>query len=125
MIDVYKRQSLGASENEVYFTSCGTESDNMALLGLCKNRRHIGKKIITTSVEHPAVLEPVKYLESIGFKIEYIGVDRNCRIDIKQLEKAITEDTVDVYKRQQESKIHVTFISIVSPQESIGTQELL
>lgn len=86
--------SLGASENEVYFTSCGTESDNMALLGLCKNRRHIGKKIITTSVEHPAVLEPVKYLESIGFKIEYIGVDRNCRIDIKQLEKAITEDTV-------------------------------
>ncbi len=86
--------SLGASENEVYFTSCGTESDNMALLGLCKNRRHMGKKIITTSVEHPAVLEPVKYLESIGFKIEYIGVDRNCRIDIKQIEKAMTEDTV-------------------------------
>lgn len=86
--------SLGASEDEVYFTSCGTESDNTVLLGAAKSRAHRGKKVITTAVEHPAVLEPAKRLEAMGFEVEYIGVDKNCRLNMKQLEAALTEDTV-------------------------------
>ena len=78
-------QSLGASEEEVYFTSCGTESDNTALMGVAQARRRSGNKIITTAVEHPAILEPAKRLESMGFEVEYIGVDKQCHLDMEQL----------------------------------------
>lgn len=87
-------KSIGASEDEVYFTSCGTESDNTALLEGVLSRKARGKKVITTKVEHPAVLEPAARLEAMGFEVEYIGVDDKCRLDIKQLKDAITEDTV-------------------------------
>lgn len=87
-------QSLGASEEEVYFTSCGTESDNTALMGVAQARRRSGNKIITTAVEHPAILEPAKRLESMGFEVEYIGVDKQCHLDMEQLKSAITDDTV-------------------------------
>ena len=87
-------KALGVSEEEVYFTSCGTESDNTAIIEGAMSRRRRGKKIITTSVEHPAVLEPVKRLESMGFEVEYIGVDDKCRLDTDRLRNALTEDTV-------------------------------
>lgn len=86
--------SIGASEEEVYFTSCGTEADNMAIMGAAAAKKHQGKKIITTAVEHPAVLEPCRKLEQIGYKVEYIGVDSKCRLDMKQLEAAIDDDTI-------------------------------
>lgn len=86
--------SLGASEEEVFFTSCGTEADNMAIMGAAAARKHQGKKIITTVVEHPAILEPCRKLEQMGYKVEYIGVDSKCRLDMKQLEAAIDEDTI-------------------------------
>lgn len=87
-------RALSVSEEEIYFTSCGTESDNAAILGGALARKRRGKKIITTQVEHPAVLEPVKRLEAMGFEIEYIGVDKKCRLDMGRLEQALTEDTV-------------------------------
>ncbi len=87
-------KSIGAGEDEVYFTSCGTESDNTAIMGVAAARKHRGKKIITTAVEHPAILEPCRKLESMGYEVEYIGVDNKCRLDMKQLEAAITEDTI-------------------------------
>lgn len=86
--------SLGASEDEVFFTSCGTEADNMAIMGAANARKHQGKKIITTAVEHPAILEPCKKLEQMGYKVEYIGVDNKCRLNMAQLEAAIDEDTI-------------------------------
>ena len=86
--------SLGASEDEVFFTSCGTEADNMAIMGAATARKHQGKKIITTAVEHPAILEPCKKLEQMGYKVEYIGVDNKCRLNMAQLEAAIDDDTV-------------------------------
>ena len=86
--------AIGASEEEVYFTSGGTESDNTVLMGVAEGRRRLGKKIITTAVEHPAILEPAKKLEAMGFQVEYIGVDKNCRLDLNQLEQALTEDTI-------------------------------
>ncbi len=86
--------SLGAAEDEIVFTSCGTESDNTALYGIAHKRRREGKKIITSRVEHPAVLEACKVLEKEGFVIEYIDVDEKCRLNMEQLKSAIDDDTI-------------------------------
>ena len=87
-------QAIGASEEEVYFTSGGTESDNTVLSGVAESRKRSGKKIITTKVEHPAILEPARRLESMGYTVEYIGVDKQCRLNMEQLEAALTDDTI-------------------------------
>lgn len=87
-------QSLGASDDEIIFTSCGTESDNTALYGIAHSRRRQGNKIITSKVEHPAVLEACKVLEKEGFHVEYIGVDKKCRLDMDALKRAIDDDTI-------------------------------
>jgi len=87
-------ESLGAREDEIIFTSCGTESDNTALYGIAHAKRREGKKIITSTVEHPAVLEACKVLEKEGYNIEYIGVDDKCRLDMNQLKAAIDDETI-------------------------------
>lgn len=86
--------SLGAKEDEIFFTSGGTESDNTALFGVARARKRTGKKIITTKVEHPAVMESCKALEAEGFQVEYIGVDDKCRLNMEELHAAINEDTI-------------------------------
>ncbi|MGN1412726.1 MAG: cysteine desulfurase family protein [Anaerovoracaceae bacterium] len=86
--------ALGASEEEFFFTSGGTESDNTVLFGVAEARKRTGKKIITTAVEHPAILEPAKRLEAMGFTVEYIGVDRNCHLNLDQLASAIDDETI-------------------------------
>ncbi|MCI8608216.1 MAG: cysteine desulfurase [Firmicutes bacterium] len=83
-----------STSEEFYFTSGGTESDNTALMGVAQAKSRMGKKIITTAVEHPAVLEPAKRLEEMGFQVEYIGVDRQCRLNMDQLEAALSPDTI-------------------------------
>lgn len=87
-------KAIGAGMDEVYFTSGGTESDNTALQGACLSRKRSGNKIITTAVEHPAVLEPAARLKAMGFEVEYIGVDDKCRLDLKQLKNALSEDVI-------------------------------
>jgi len=86
--------ALGASEDEIYFTSGGTEADNAILNGVAQAKKRTGKKIITTEVEHPAVLEPAKRLEVQGFEVVRIGVDNKCRLNMNQLESAIDDDTI-------------------------------
>ena len=86
--------ALGASEEEFFFTSGGTESDNTVLFGVAEARKRTGKKIITTAVEHPAILEPAKRLEAMGFKVDYIGVDRTCHLNMDQLVSAIDDETI-------------------------------
>ncbi len=85
---------IGAKEEEIYFTSCGTESDNTVLMGAAEAKKRRGNKIIISAVEHPAILEPAKKLESMGYQVEYIGVDRLCRLDFEQLKNAIDEETI-------------------------------
>lgn len=85
--------ALGAKEEEIIFNSGGTEGDNTVLYGIAHARRREGKKIITSKVEHPAVLEACKVLENEGFQVEYIGVDGKCRLDMEQLRAAIDEET--------------------------------
>lgn len=86
--------ALNSKDDEIFFTSGGTESDNTAIFGIAHSRKRIGKKIITSRVEHPAVLEACRLLEKDGYTVEYIGVDDKCRLDMNQLTNAIDEDTV-------------------------------
>ncbi|MDF2656159.1 MAG: cysteine desulfurase [Bacillota bacterium] len=86
--------SLGAKEEEIFFTSGGTESDNIALFGAAQARKRRGDTIITSQIEHPAVLESCKKLEIMGFKVVYLPVDRLGRIDLSSLEKAMDDRTI-------------------------------
>lgn len=85
---------LNADLNDIYFTSCGSESDNMALKGIAYGNMDKGKHIITSKIEHPAILDTCKELEREGFEVSYIGVNENGRINLKELENAIREDTI-------------------------------
>lgn len=86
--------SLGVREEEVFFTSGGTEADNTALFGAVQARKRRGNKIITSQIEHPAVLESCRKLEESGFRVEYIPVDKNGVVDIKALESALDDQTI-------------------------------
>jgi cysteine desulfurase len=85
---------FAASDWDVVFTSGGTEADNMAIFGAAKALRRQGNRIITTTVEHPAVLECMKQLEAEGFEVIRIGVDAHCNPDMKQLEEAVDGHTI-------------------------------
>ena len=85
---------LGAKPNEIYFTGGGSESDNWALKGLAFSLRNKGKHIITSAIEHHAILHTCEYLEKLGYEITYVGVDENGILKLDELEKAIREDTI-------------------------------
>ncbi|WP_270396191.1 cysteine desulfurase NifS [Mediterraneibacter massiliensis] len=86
---------LGAKENEIYFTAGGTESDNWALKAAAEAYRKQGKHIITSKIEHHAILHTCEYLEKqYGFEVTYLDVDENGIVDVQNLEKAIRPDTI-------------------------------
>lgn len=85
---------LGAKPNEIYFTGGGSESDNWALKGIAYALREKGKHIITSAIEHHAILHTCDYLETLGYDITYVGVDENGIIKLDELEAAIREDTI-------------------------------
>lgn len=85
---------LFARPEEILFTSGGTESDNSALFSVAESRKRYGKRIITTQVEHPAVLEPLAKLEKMGFQVIYLPVDKYCNVNIDDYKNAVTEDTI-------------------------------
>jgi len=86
--------SIGATEKEIYFTSGGTESDNLALFGVWESNKRIGRTIITTSVEHPAVLRACERLEELGANIIYLPVSKQGVIDIEMFSRALDADTI-------------------------------
>lgn len=101
--------ALNADANEVYFTSCGSESDNLAIKGFAYANRNRGNHIITSKIEHHAVLDTCKSLEKQGFKVTYLNVDKNGFIDLNELENAIDDTTI--------------LISIMFANNEIGTIE--
>ena len=86
--------SIGADPLEIVITSGGTESDNMALIKTAEYYADKGKHIISTNIEHPAVLKPLKYLETKGFEVTYLPVDAKGRITLEQVQEAIRPDTI-------------------------------
>ena len=85
---------LKVQAKEIFFTSGGTESDNLAILGCAGANVRAGKHLITTKIEHPAVLETFVYLEKQGFEVTYLGVDRNGVVRLEDVQKALRPDTI-------------------------------
>ena len=101
--------SLNCRANEIYFTSGGTESDNLALKGIAMANSNFGNHIITTKIEHPAILNSCRALENIGYRVPYLNVDNLGRVNLNELEKAITRKTI--------------LISVMFANNEIGTIE--
>lgn len=87
-------QDINAQDGEIIFTSGGSESNNTAIFGTAYSRKNIGKKIITTPIEHPSVLNPMKRLEDEGYDVVYLKVDQTGHISLDQLKKELTPDTI-------------------------------
>ncbi|MDO5883265.1 cysteine desulfurase family protein [Ligilactobacillus animalis] len=85
---------LGCQKEEIFFTSGGTEGDNWAIKGTALEKGIYGKHLITTQVEHPAVLNSVKQLEKLGFEVTYLPVDENGRVSVEELKQALRKDTI-------------------------------
>lgn len=102
-------KTLGAKSNEIYFTAGGSESDNWALKATAEAYAEKGKHIITTKIEHHAILHTAQYLESRGFEVTYLDVDENGLVKLDQLKAAIRPDTI--------------LISVMFANNEIGTIE--
>lgn len=102
-------KALNANLNEIFFTSCGSESDNWALKGVAFANKMRGNHIITSCIEHPAILNTCKFLERQGFRVTYLGVNSEGLINLDELENAISKETI--------------LISIMFANNEIGTIE--
>ena len=100
---------LNCEVGEVYFTSCGSESDNTAIKGIVRANKEKGNHIITSKIEHPAVIETCEQLKKEGFEITYIGVDERGIVDLEEIKRAIKPTTI--------------LISIMFANNEIGTVE--
>lgn len=100
-------KALGAQSKEIFFTAGGSESDNWAIKGVAFNQRKKGNHIITTKMEHHAVLHTCEYLEKQGFDVTYLDLDEEGFIDLEQLKNAITDQTI--------------LISVIFANNEIGT----
>lgn len=100
---------INCKPSEIYFTGCGSESDNMALKGIAYANMQKGKHIITSKIEHPAILHSCQKLEKRGFEVTYLNVDKDGFINLEELENSIRQDTI--------------LISIMFANNEIGTIE--
>lgn len=87
-------KEINADTKEIYFTSCGSESDNLAIKGVAYANREKGNHIITSKIEHHAVTESCEFLEKQGFRITYLNVDEKGFVNLEELENSICEDTI-------------------------------
>ncbi len=102
-------KAIGSKNKEIYFTSGGSESDNIALKGIAFANKEKGNHIITTKIEHPAILNTCRTLEKQGFEVTYLNVDKEGLINLEELKEAITDKTI--------------LISVMFANNEIGTIE--
>lgn len=102
-------RALGAKDREIFFTGCGTEADNWAIKGVALAKSKLGKHIITSKIEHHAVLHTLESLEKQGFEVTYLGVDEYGQISLDELKAAIRPDTI--------------LITIMTANNEVGTIE--
>lgn len=109
----YARETLAkilkVNEKEILFTSGGTESDNIAIIGTAMANHRMGRHLITTQIEHPAVIQTMRYLEDQGFRVTYLPVDNEGKIRMEDLQNAICKETI--------------LVSIMHTNNEIGTLE--
>ena len=106
---------LGARAEEIIFTSGGTESDNLALKGIARKNRKHGKHIITTQIEHPAILETCRALEKEGFEVSYLPVTGEGLVELSTLEASIRQDTILISVMHANNEV-----GTIQPLEEIG-----
>lgn len=106
---------LNAEPSEIYFTSGGTESDNLAIKGIARKNKKKGRHIITSSIEHPAVLEVCKALTREGFEVTYLPVTREGLVEVGTVEEAVQEDTILISVMHANNEI-----GTIQPLEEIG-----
>ena len=108
-------RTMKVDEKEIFFTSGGTESNNWALIGAAMANRRSGMHLVTTAIEHAAVVQPMMYLKEQGFEVTYVPVDRYGRLDLDKLREAIREDTILVSTMYVNNEI-----GTLEPMEQIG-----
>jgi cysteine desulfurase len=106
--------SIMAKPSEIFFTSGGSESDNWAIKNVAGERKHLGKHIVTSKVEHHAILHSCEFMEKLGYRVTYLDTDRYGQVDLAQLEKTIRDSR---YSRENQ----VTLISVMYANNEIGT----
>ncbi|MGM0523715.1 MAG: cysteine desulfurase family protein [Bacillota bacterium] len=106
---------LGVSNQEIVFTSGGTESNNLAIKGIALRYQKHGKHLVTTTIEHPSVLEAFKALETLGFEVSYVPVDASGVVKVEDIKQAVRKDTILV------SVMHINNeIGTIQPIQAIG-----
>ena len=106
---------IGAKPEEIVFTSGGTESNNFALKGIACANKNKGNHLITSAIEHHAIIQPCKFLEKQGFKVTYLKVDKYGLVDLQELKKAITDKTILISIMHANNEI-----GVIQPIQEIG-----
>lgn len=117
-IDLARHQiaeAINAHDGEIIFTSGGSESNNTAIFGVARSRKEIGKHIITTKIEHPSVLNPMRELERQGYEVTYLDVDQTGHISLDELKSALRPDTILVSVMAVNNEV-----GAINPLEEIG-----
>ncbi len=106
---------LNIHEKDIIYTSGASEANNTAIKGICFSHKNRGKHIITTRVEHSSIIAPLSYLQSQGFEVDFVKLDKYGRVDLKDLENLIREDTILVSIASVNSEV-----GVIQPIEEIG-----
>ncbi len=106
---------LNVNEKEIVYTSGASEANNTAIKGICLKYQNRGKHIITTRLEHSSVIAPISYLQSLGFEVDFVDMDKNGKVDLEHLKSLIRDDTILVSIASVNSEV-----GVVQPIEKIG-----
>ena len=108
---------LGVKNDEIIYTSGSSESNNLAIKGVCLKYKNRGQHIITTELEHSSVIAPIQYLQKQGYEVDFVSLDEHGLVDLDELDRLIRDDTVlvSIASVNSEVGVHQDLKKIVSP----------